>query len=168
MFTPYPGFEDQARQADETAVAAVLADVDAARRAKDDAKLLAAIAGLERLGVTRAAGINGVYNLFDKDGFHYCVYGGTKVLKTTDDNLVRGPVRVVTSVDVAAALPRKAAKTVSRIVGLAMTYDGYLAAAAPGALVVLDRELRVKSFVTFPGEAVDTGIAVDERTASTS
>ena len=56
MFTPYPGFEDQARQADETAVAAVLADVDAARRAKDDAKLLAAIAGLERLGVTRAAG----------------------------------------------------------------------------------------------------------------
>jgi ABC-type glutathione transport system ATPase component len=31
-----------------------------------------------------------VYNLFDRDGFHYCVYGGTRVLKTTDDNDVLG------------------------------------------------------------------------------
>ena len=51
-----------------------------------------------------------MYNLFDKDGFHYCVFGGTKVLKTTDDNQVRGPVRIVKSVDVAAALPPDAAK----------------------------------------------------------
>jgi hypothetical protein len=31
-----------------------------------------------------------------------------------------------------------------------MTYDGYIAA-APGALVVLDRDLNVKSYVTFSG-----------------
>ena len=43
-----------------------------------------------------------------------------------------------------------------------MTYDGYIAA-APGALVVLDRDLNVKSYVTFPGEAVDNSIAIDER-----
>ncbi len=162
-FTPYPGFERQARKADVTAVAAVQAEVDTARRANDDARLLQAIAGLERLGVTREAGINGIHNLFDADGFHYCVYDGTRVLKTTDDGLVRGPVRVVKSADVAAALPRKAAKAESRIVGLTMTYDGHLVAAAAGALVVLDRDLKVKSHVTFSDEAVDNGIAVDEQ-----
>ncbi len=90
-FTAYPGLEDRAKKANDKAVAALLADVDAARRAKDDAKLLAAIGGMDRLGVNFETGINGVYNLFDRDGFHYCVYGGTKVLKTTDDNEVRGP-----------------------------------------------------------------------------
>ena len=108
-------------------------------------------------------GINGVYNLFDRDGFHYCVYGGTKVLKTTDDNVVRGPVRVVKSVDVAAAMPPEAAKAVTRIIGLNMTYDGHIAAAAPARVVVLDRDLNVKSYVTFSGEAVDNSIAIDEK-----
>jgi hypothetical protein len=72
------------------------------------------------------------------------------VLETTDDNQLRGPVRIVKSVDVAAALPPDAAKAVTRIIGLNMTYNGYIAAAAPGALVVLDRDLNVKSYVTFP------------------
>ncbi len=161
--TPYPGFEDAARSGDETAVAALLAEVDRARRTNDDAKLLAALRGFERLGVSVETGRNGVSNLFDRDGFHYCVYGGTKILKTTDENLVRGPVEVVTSVDVAAALPRKIRKAVTRIVGLTMTYDGYLAAATAGALVVLDRDLTVKSHVTFADETVAAGIAVDER-----
>jgi hypothetical protein len=43
-----------------------------------------------------------------------------------------------------------------------MTYDGYLAAAAPGTLVVLDRDLNVRDFVTFSDEAVDNSIAIDE------
>ena len=145
------------------AVSALLAEFDEARRAKDDAQILNAAAQADRLGLTLEAGINGVYNLFDKDGFHYCVFGGTKVLKTTDDNQVRGPVRIVKSVDAAADLPPDAAKAVTRIIGLNMTYDGYIAAAAPGALVVLDRDLNVKSCVTFPGEAVDNSIAIDER-----
>jgi hypothetical protein len=70
---------------------------------------------------------------------------------------------VVKSVDVAAAMPAEAAKAVTRIIGLNMTYDGHIAAAAPGAVVVLDRELNVKSFVTFSGEAVDNGIAIDDK-----
>jgi hypothetical protein len=48
-------------------------------------------------------------NLFDKDGFRYCVFGGTRVLKSTDDNQVRGPVRIVKSVDLAAAMPAEIA-----------------------------------------------------------
>ena len=71
-------------------------------------------------------------------------------------------MRVVKSVDVAAAMPPEAAKAVTRIIGLNMTYDGHIAAAAPGALVVLDRDLNVKSYVTFSGEAVDNSIAIDE------
>ncbi len=162
-FTAYPGLEQIAQKANAQAVAALLAEVDAARRQKDDTKLLAAIAGIERLGVNFETGINGVYNMFDRDGFHYCVYGGTKVLKTSDDNIARGPVRVVKTVDVAAAMPPDAAKAVTRIIGLNMTYDGYIAAAAPGALVVLDRDLNVKSYVPFSGEAVDNSIAIDEK-----
>ncbi len=88
--------------------------------------------------------------------------GGTKVLKTTDDNNIRGPVRIVKSVDVAAAMPPEAAKSVTRIIGLNMTYDGYIAAAAPGAIVVLDRDLNVKAYQTFP-EAVDNSICIDEK-----
>jgi len=162
-FLPYPGYELKAEAANDQAVAVLVAEFDAGRRAKNEAKLLAAVAGFERLGVTRADGINGVYNLFDRDGFHYCVYGGTKVIKSTDDNIARGPIRLVKSVDVAAAMPPSEAKAVSRIIGLNMTYDGFIAAAAPGALVVLDRDLNVKSYVAFPGEAVDNSIVIDDR-----
>jgi hypothetical protein len=59
-------------------------------------------------------------------------------------------------------MPAAAAKSVSRIIGLNMTYDGYIAAAAPGALVVLDRDLNIVSYITFSGEAVDNSIAIDE------
>lgn len=162
-FLPYPGVEPQARNADVTAVADVLIALDAARRTLDEAKLLAAVGRIERLGVTAQTGLDGVSNLFDHEGFHYCAYGGSKVLKTTDDGRPRGPVRVVKSVDVAAKLPRKVAKTMSRIVGLALTYDGHLVAATPGGLVVLDRELNVKAHLGFSDETVDNGIAIDER-----
>jgi hypothetical protein len=161
-FTPYPGFEATARSATDEAINGVLTEVDAARRAVDDTALLAAIGGVERLGVTFESGINGVYNLFDRDGNHYCVFGGNQVLKTSDDNAVDRPAGVVKSVNVADALPQEDAKAVTRIIGLNMTYDGFIAAAAPGALVVLDRDLNIKDFVTFPGEAVDNSIVIDE------
>ena len=161
-FTPYPGFEDTAKLASDDAINELVAEVDAARRAVDDAALLAAIGGIERLGVNFETGINGVYNMFDRDGNHYCVFGGNQVLKTTDDNSADNSVRVIRSVNVAQALPGDAAKAVTRIIGLNMTYDGYIAAAAPGALVVLDRNLNVRDFVTFPNEAVDNSIVIDE------
>jgi len=161
-FTPYPGFEDTAKLASDDAINELLAEVDAARRAVDDAALLAASGGIERLGVNFETGINGVYNMFDRDGNHYCVFGGNQVLKTTDDNSADNSVRVIRSVNVAQALPGDAAKAVTRIIGLNMTYDGYIAAAAPGALVVLDRNLNVRDFVTFPNESVDNSIVIDE------
>jgi hypothetical protein len=166
-FMPYPGLEDLAKKADNQAIDDVLSEIDAARRAHggkgDEAGILAACKHVEKLGVSFVNGINGVYNLFDRDGFHYCVFGGTKVLKSTDDDVVEGPIHVVKSADIAAALPPDAAKAVTRIIGINMTYDGYIAAAAPGALVLLDRDLNVKSYITFPGEAVDNSIAIDDK-----
>jgi hypothetical protein len=160
---PYPGLEAEAAKAKPDAVAAIMDQADAAFRAKDDAGLIAAANVLEGVGFTYDSVANGVYNLIDRDGFHYCVYGGVNVLKTTDDNQVDAPLRVVKSVKVTDALPPDVAAVVTRIMGLNMTYDGFIAAAAPGALVVLDRDLNVKASITFPGEAVDNSICVDEQ-----
>lgn len=160
---PYPGFESSAAMATPKALDASLAKVDAAYRQKNEHEILVALKSLGAAGLNMESGINGVYNLFDRDGFHYCVYGGTKVLKTTDDNVVRGPTRIVKAVDVVKALPPDVAKSVTRIIGLNMTYDGYLAAAAPGALLVLDRDLNVKSQVVFGDEAVDNSIVIDDK-----
>jgi hypothetical protein len=160
---PYPGFEASAKKATPAALDRSVATLDAAYRAKDEAAILSGLKTLGDAGLNMESGINGVYNLFDKDGFHYCVYGGTKVLKSTDDNVARGPVRTVKTADVAKALPADVARSVTRIIGLNMTYDGYLAAAAPGALIVLDRDLNVKSYVVFGDEAVDNSIVIDEK-----
>ena len=162
-FTPYPGLERQAQKAGPEAIDSLVQAWNAARRAKNDARLLDAISHIEGLGVNFRTGGNGSYNLFDRDGFHYCVYDGTRVLKSTDDNVAREPVRVVKSVDVADAMPPQIAMAVTRIVGLAMTYDGFIAAAAPGALVILDRDLEVRSFAAFSDEAVENSIAIDEK-----
>jgi hypothetical protein len=43
---------------------------------------------------------------------------------------------LVAAVDAAASMSPETAKAVTRIIGLRMTYDGYLAAAAPGAAAV--------------------------------
>ena len=161
-FLPYPGLEERANRVNNRAIASALNEVDAARRGGDDARLAAAPALLAKLGLDFNTGVNGVYNLIDKDGFHYCVYGGTKVLKTTDDDVARGPMRVIRTVAVTDALPRAVAKNVTRIIGAAMTYDGFIVVAAPGALIVLDRELDVTDVVDFGDETVDNGLAIDE------
>ena len=106
-FIAYPGFEQQAAKGTQTAIKSVLAEFDAARRSKDESKILVAVKAMESMGMNMETGINGVYNLFDREGFHYCVYGGSKVLKSFDANDPRGPITIVKSADVAApCLPR--------------------------------------------------------------
>jgi len=43
-----------------------------------------------------------------------------------------------------------------------MTYDGHIVAAANGALIVVDRELKVVDYQLFPGEFVENSIAIDK------
>ena len=162
-FVPYPGFEREAEMASSAAIAAVLGRLDSAERTKDESQIVAALGTMGTMGLNLQTGINGVYNLFDKDGYHYCVFGGTRVLKSFDDNDPKADLRIVGSKDVTEDLPADVAKSVTRIIGLGMTYDGYLAAAAPGAALVLDRDLKVKSYVSFGGEAVDNSICIDEK-----
>ena len=65
-------------------------------------------------------------------------------------------------VDVRDGLPEAEADGIERVMGISMTYDGHLAAAATGALFVFDRDLERKDYVLFPGEHVENSIAVDE------
>jgi hypothetical protein len=162
-FVPYPGFEADAAKATPEAIQFVLDNLNKAERARDEIQIVKALSTMGTMGLNLQTGINGVYNLFDKDGYHYCVFGGTKVLKTFDDNDPKAEVRVIASKNLVDDLPPEVAKSVSRIIGLAMTYDGYLAAAAPGAALILDRDLNVKSYVSFGDEAVDNSICIDDK-----
>lgn len=162
-FVAYPGFEADAAKAMDETIQAVLDKLDKAERDRNESEIVKALSSMESMGLNLQTGINGVYNLFDKDGYHYCVFGGTKVLKCFDDNDPKAPLCIVASKNVVEDLPPDVAKSVSRIIGLAMTYDGYLAAAAPGAALILDRNLNVRSFVGFGDEAVDNSICIDEK-----
>jgi hypothetical protein len=162
-FVPYPGFEADAEKATPDAIQEVLDKLDLAERARHETQIVKALSTMGMMGLNMQTGINGVYNLFDKDGYHYCVFGGTKVLKSFDGNDAAGELRVVAHKNVTEDSPPAVAKAVSRIIGLAMTYDGYLAVAAPGAAIILDRDLNVKSYVSFGDEAVDNSICIDDK-----
>jgi hypothetical protein len=162
-FVPYPGFEADAAKATPAAIQSVLDNLDRAERARDETQIVKALSAMETMGLNLQTGINGVYNLFDKDGYHYCVSGGTKVLKSFDDNEPGANLRIIASKNLIDDLPPDVGKSVSRIIGLAMTYDGYLAAVAPGAAFIVDRNLNVKSYVSFGDEAVDNSVCIDDK-----
>jgi hypothetical protein len=161
--TPYPGVDDHADVTPEK-IDASIARIDEKRRKKQDWRLLFN-AGLMlwQLEMDQGNGGSGAYGVIDRDGYHYTAYGRVHLLKSFDDNRVDAPLRPVKHVDVTESLPPELARSVERILGMSMTYDGHLVAAASGALFVFDRELELKDFLSFPGEHVENSIAVDER-----
>ena len=161
-FTPYPGFEELASKTTEKSLNAIITKLDAAREAKDDAGILAISSEMDALGLNFRTVANGVYHFVDKDNFHYCVYGGVNILKSTDKGEVHTPMEMVKSVNITEGLPADLAKTVNRIIGAGMTYNGNIAVAAPGMVALLSRDLEMLDYVTFPGEFVDNSIAIDE------
>src|SRR5262245_11151576 len=161
-FLPYPGLEALSRTVTREALEAALAETDAAARTRDEARMLALSKTIAQLGFSRENIVNGVYNLIDRDGFHYAVFGGLKIIKSTDDNDLEKPLRVIKVTDLARQLPADLAARVRAITAFSMTYDGHLVAAATGALFLLDRDLTIKGLLDFPGESVDNSICVDE------
>ena len=161
-FLPYPGFESVAKKGTVEAFKQIVSQIDVARRNHDDAGILALSKKIDELGFSFRTVANGVYNLIDKDHNHYAVYGGVNVLKSTDGGVLNAPLRVVKTVNITDALPADLAKSVTRVLGLGMTYDGNIAIAAPGMVALLDRDLKMKGYITFPGEHVDNSIAIDE------
>ncbi|MCA0244818.1 MAG: hypothetical protein LCI02_28775 [Proteobacteria bacterium] len=160
---PYPGLEALVDKGRPAALQAVLAEADAARRAHDDAAILALSRRMAEVGFARANIPNGAYNMIDKDGFHYAAFGGLRLLKSTDDNQPLQPLRVVKAKNIADDLPPELARSVTVLVGLGMTYDGHIAAVAKGALFLLDRDLVLKGVLPFPGETVENSLSIDEQ-----
>ena len=76
---------------------------------------------------------------------------------------VHSPLRIVSSFDLRDGLEPVDAAKVNRIMGLGLTYDGYVAIAMPGIIAVLDRDLGNMQYILLGDEAVDNGISVDDQ-----
>jgi hypothetical protein len=159
---PYPGLEALPERTTPAALAALLAEADAAVAARDEAKIIALSKRLADRGLSRRYKRNGALSLIDNEGFHYAGFGGVKIVKTTDDNDPGKPLRVAKVIDLAEELPPDLASRASALSAFNMTYDGDIVAAAHGALFLLDRNLNVKGILGFPGEAIENSVAVDE------
>ena len=119
---------------------------------------------LEITSQSTATLMNGLYTLMDKDGYYYAGWG-TSVYKVADlrEGDVYSPIEIVQSYDLRVGLPEDQRDKISRIMGFAMTYDGYLAVAMPGIIAVMDRDFGGMEYILLEGEAVDNSISVDYR-----
>ena len=83
-------------------------------------------------------------------------------MKSFDNNEVEEPLVPVKHANIISQLPPDIAGGIDKILGINMTYDGYIVAAATGVVIVVDRELQVVDYKLFPGEHVENSIAVDD------
>ncbi len=166
-FLPYPGAEAPSTEK----LDALLEKTDAAVAADDDAALVALGKDAEEAGITYGKISNGAYNMIDKDGFHYSVIEGMRILKTTDDGDPHGPMRFEKVVELqkaplpAGTSPEAEAAVhgpTTSIVALGMTYDGHIVAGSHAALFLLNRDLEVLSVLPFSGEKLENNFAIDK------
>jgi len=157
----YPGWSDHSDVTPEL-IGEVMAGIDESRRAADDTSLL--LRSLRMFLTLEMWGLpNGAYGAIDREGFHYTTYGWTRLLKSFDDNDVNAPLRAGAHVAGRDELPEEVGAGIERVMGIVMTYDGHIAVAATGALLVFDRELRLRDSMLFPGEHIENSIAADEK-----
>ena len=161
-FIAYPGHDAYVAKATPAALQAALEKVDAAYRARDEATILAMSQPMQDIGFNRLQIAGGTYNMIDRDGFHYAPAGGLVVVKTTDNNVPRGPLRIAGTKDLAPDVPTDLKAGVTHIVGITMSYAGDVMVAAHGALFLLDRDLALKGLFPLPGEDVENSICADE------
>lgn len=161
-FIPYPSHEDYPKRATPEALRAALEKADTAYRSKDEATIMAMSQPMQDIGFNRLQIAGGTYNMIDKDGFHYAPSGGLGVVKSTDDNVPRGPLRIAKSKDLAPDVPAELKQSVTHIVGVTMSYQGDVMVAAHGALFLLDRDLVLKGLMGLPGEDVENSICADD------
>ena len=160
---PYPGREDVHADASDEAILRAMNNLDAARKDKSDWRiLLNAWEMYWDLNVSMRTMPSGAYAANDKDGYHYTNYDKHFLVKSFDGNKIDQPLVPVKHSNIIAQLPPKDAEGIDTILGLTMTYDGHLVAAATGAVIIVDRELQVKDYVKFPGEWIENSIAADD------
>jgi hypothetical protein len=162
-FMPYPGFETEHDDVTHEVIARHMGHIDAKRRRRQDLRLLFHSAYmLWGFDFNMRNGGSGAYGVIDRDGYHYTFFDSTRLVKSFDGNQAGAPLLPVADADVREGLPEAVSDGIDRILGISMTYDGHLVAAAKGGLFVLDRDLRRKDLLLLPGEHVENSIAIDE------
>ena len=160
---PYPGREEVHADVSKQDIIDIMNQIDHRRRNKQDTRLLMNAWWMYyKLNVSLRTMPNGAYSVIDKDGYHYTNFDKHSLVKSFDQNDVNAPLVPVKHANIVAQLPAAVAEKVDYILGITMTYDGHIVAAATGAVILVDRDLQVKDYVAFPGEWVENSIAADE------
>ncbi len=160
---PYPNREEVHADVSNDKIMEVMADIDAKRRQKQDWRLLFNSWLLYyKFNINMRTMPSGAYAVIDKQGYHYTFYDLHHLVKSFDDNKVEQPLLPVKYANIVSQLPPEDAAGIDRILGINMTHDGYIVAAATGVVIVVDRDLKVQDYLLFPGEHVENSIAVDE------
>lgn len=160
---PYPNREEVHAQVTDDLIMEVMNDIDAKRRQKQDWRLLFnSWLMYYKLNISMRTMPSGAYAVIDKDGYHYTFYDMQHLVKSFDHNKVEEPLVPVQYANIVSQLPEEDAAGIDKILGINMTYDGHIVAAATGAVIVTDRDLQVIDYQLFPGEHVENSIAVDE------
>ena len=106
---------------------------------------------------------NGAYAVFDTNGYHYTFYDLHHLVNSFDNNEVNDPLLPVKYSNIIDQIPPHDAKGIDRLIGISLAYDGFIVAAATGAVIVTDRNLKVVDDKLFHGEHVENSIAIDDK-----
>lgn len=160
---PYPGMEDVFEATSDERLQETLDSIDEKRRNKQDLRLLLnSLWMFYKFDVSLSTFPNGAYSVIDKDGYHYTNFNRHSLVKSFDNNRADEPMVPVKHANIVEQLAPEDAEQVTYILGITMTYDGHIVAAAGGAVILVDRDLNVVDYVMFPGERVENSVAVDE------
>ena len=160
---PYPNREDVHAHATDAVILEVMTDIDEKRRKKQDWRLLFNSWLLYyKFNINMRTMPSGAYAVIDKEGYHYTFYDMQHLVKSFDNNAAKEPLVPVRYANIVSQLPPEDAAGIDRILGINLTYDGHIVAAATGAVIVTDRELNVLDYQLFPGEWMENSIAVDK------
>ena len=160
---PYPGMGAVHEAVTDEKLHETRLSIDEKRRNKQDLRLLLnSLWMFVKFDISHRTFPNGAYSMIDRDGYHYTNYDKHFLVKSFDSNDVDAPLVPVKHANIVQQLAQEDAEQVSYILGITMTYDGYLVAAAGGAVIIVDRDLKVVDYAMFPGERVENSVAVDE------
>jgi len=160
---PYPGREDVHAKVTDEKLRETMLSMDEKRRNKQDLRLLInSLWMFVKFEINFRTFPSGAYSVIDKDGYHYTNFDKRFLVKSFDNNKVDEPLVPVKHADIIAQMDPEDAEEVTYLLGITMTYDGYIVAAAGGAVLLIDRDLKLVDYVMFPGEKVENSVAVDE------
>ena len=159
----YPGREDVHAKITDEKLHETMLSMDEKRRNKQDLRLLInSLWMFVKFEINFRTFPSGAYSVIDRDGYHYTNFDKRFLVKSFDNNKADEPLVPVKHVDILAQMDPEDAGEVTYLLGITMTYDGHIVAAAGGAVLLLDRELKLVDYVMFPGEKVENSVAVDE------